>query len=963
MKSLVASIAVLVTMGLQTAPAQLAGTYTLGGDAPDFDTFQEAADSLLTVGVAGTVSILVRPGLYTAGDGSLRVLDLSGEIPGATSSTRVRFGPDLASGASSANVILRRSSGTREDGYVVQIKSSHTTVEGFTVELSDTTAVVAEIPSLVYLEAVTDAGVNNLKVDGLGGRRTWRCIMMISIENDVFATNNQVTNCIEAIYQRNFGGPRADRLTITGNHMTGMSTLPERRDPEYGLHMRLDGGGADVVVSDNVVDFRGASGITGIGIIEGAPKERLRVERNQVIGLDVNLGFSGSGHLLQVGDAPGGLIANNFLSGDAYRTTGARLIMNQHSDSLTFAHNTVRVGGGSCHALVAVRDNRVSTFLRVIDNILITEGNCANFAHQHMNFTSTDSSNAEIDYNVHSFRSGINLAVDNVGGFYADLPAWQDAGFGEHSAIYRPEFVDEPNDYHLGECAFEDETLRGTPLLDVPLDIDSEGRDALLPFIGADEQLGRPPAVFAAPSIFAAGRGPFQLASGDLDGDGDIDLAVTNPGSFGGGIGDDDVTILLNDGVGTFGEPQHLTFGTDPNNIAIGKINEDDVPDLVVRGDDGVIVRFGLGGGNFSAPVTVGTIGTNDLELADYDNDGDTDIFVLQSPTTDSSRAVVWVNEGNGTFVFNKVWTVARYGNDLELADLDRDGFLDLLVVDASSTGHLYTMRNLGNQAPGVTRGYEKAVAYAFSVSSDPVRSRFLVDDFDGDLDPDVVLGSFAAGNSLVLVRNDGSGVLGDRQTFEAHRVGVPEQAVKLDYEGDGDLDLVAASQSATVDLLLNNGSGQFERIVLCSSGALSGFPVAVQSALLDDDTSDDVAVLTFAPGGDGSIEVLRNLNWMPSGVATEDPGAPGEMPTLHPNYPNPFSYVTTVRYSLSDPSPVRLDVFDLLGRRVATVFDGVETAGDHTVQFDAGGLASGIYLYRIRAGSFVETRRMVVVR
>ncbi|NNE47934.1 MAG: T9SS type A sorting domain-containing protein, partial [Rhodothermales bacterium] len=55
--------------------------------------------------------------------------------------------------------------------------------------------------------------------------------------------------------------------------------------------------------------------------------------------------------------------------------------------------------------------------------------------------------------------------------------------------------------------------------------------------------------------------------------------------------------------------------------------------------------------------------------------------------------------------------------------------------------------------------------------------------------------------------------------------------------------------------------------------------------------------------------------------------------------------------------------IFDLLGRRVATVLDGIETAGDHTVQFDARGLASGIYLYRISAGSFVETRRMVVVR
>ncbi len=94
----------------------------------------------------------------------------------------------------------------------------------------------------------------------------------------------------------------------------------------------------------------------------------------------------------------------------------------------------------------------------------------------------------------------------------------------------------------------------------------------------------------------------------------------------------------------------------------------------------------------------------------------------------------------------------------------------------------------------------------------------------------------------------------------------------------------------------------------------------------------------------------------------------PSELPTTHAleqNYPNPFNPATTIRFQLPQAEQVTLRVFDVLGREVAALFDNAAMeAGEHTVQFDASGLTSGVYLYRLEAGaSFVQTRRMMLVK
>jgi hypothetical protein len=80
-------------------------------------------------------------------------------------------------------------------------------------------------------------------------------------------------------------------------------------------------------------------------------------------------------------------------------------------------------------------------------------------------------------------------------------------------------------------------------------------------------------------------------------------------------------------------------------------------------------------------------------------------------------------------------------------------------------------------------------------------------------------------------------------------------------------------------------------------------------------------------------------------------------------SYPNPFHPTTTIRYELPVSSDARLSVYDMLGREVAVLVNERRPAGVHEMTFDGGRLASGMYLYRLRAGSLVRTCRMLLIR
>jgi hypothetical protein len=84
---------------------------------------------------------------------------------------------------------------------------------------------------------------------------------------------------------------------------------------------------------------------------------------------------------------------------------------------------------------------------------------------------------------------------------------------------------------------------------------------------------------------------------------------------------------------------------------------------------------------------------------------------------------------------------------------------------------------------------------------------------------------------------------------------------------------------------------------------------------------------------------------------------------TLAQNYPNPFNPSTTITFDLSQTGPVRLAVYDLLGREVAVLIDGLRPSGAHAATFEAGALPSGVYLYKLEAVAGMQVRQMVLLK
>ncbi len=110
----------------------------------------------------------------------------------------------------------------------------------------------------------------------------------------------------------------------------------------------------------------------------------------------------------------------------------------------------------------------------------------------------------------------------------------------------------------------------------------------------------------------------------------------------------------------------------------------------------------------------------------------------------------------------------------------------------------------------------------------------------------------------------------------------------------------------------------------------------------------------------EASLSLILTGTSAPQDLAMELPGRA----TLHQNYPNPFNPSTLISYDLAEASLVSLDVYSLTGARVLSVIDNsYQSAGSHTVTVDASGLSSGVYIYQLRAGGQVFTRRMTLVK
>ena len=331
-----------------------------------------------------------------------------------------------------------------------------------------------------------------------------------------------------------------------------------------------------------------------------------------------------------------------------------------------------------------------------------------------------------------------------------------------------------------------------------------------------------------------------SVAMADLDGDGGRDLVVGNGMSY-------DVSVLLSDGEGGWNAPTNLPLWTSEYGyvaVALGDLDGDGDIDIAASGVDATHIQLFIGDGSGGfATGTLLDIGSGAwpraLAIADIDGDGDAD---LVSANNDSASISVLRGDGAGAFAAAQGFPAGAYPVGLAIADLDGDGDADIATLNAGS-------RDVALLAGDGSGQFAAPVAHPTGVDAEPYG--IALGDANGDGHPDIVVGNggsdgtpfpppelpgsvslfagngtggFAAATSLALGGGDG----------RAHAVAIG------DITGDGHDDIVSANfGSNNLSLLAGSGNGTFAPAVHL---AVDGGPVVVLAADLDADGDLDLA-------------------------------------------------------------------------------------------------------------------------
>lgn len=425
--------------------------------------------------------------------------------------------------------------------------------------------------------------------------------------------------------------------------------------------------------------------------------------------------------------------------------------------------------------------------------------------------------------------------------------------------------------------------------------------------------------------------------SGDFNGDGFLDLAIPNELS-------NDVRVFMNDqrgeyhGFTTF----PITGGSVPSPNEGADFNGDGILDYAIGNtqNDKLTIMIGNGTGGFSS-VTNYQAAQQVRGVAVLDIDGDGDIDVVTANRQGNSISVLR-NNGDGTFATRvNLETGSSTETGVVNADANNDGIMDLYVAGYSSNDITVMIGDgLGGFSP-FTRMPVRG-SHPWMIATGDINR-------DGNTD---VASVNSSSNTASVLFGDGHGGLDSAATYQ---VGGFPLAIDLgDIDGDGDLDLVTSNFSTgDWSVLENDGTGRLgNRRTLDASRAGS-------CATLHDRDNDGDLDMTGIDEIDDLVFLFRNGPPQSAGGATPLPVET----SLQQNFPNPFNPTTTIEFRLGTTSFATLTVYDLLGRVVEVLVRGPLQVGAHQVAFNAQGLPSGTYFYRLIADRTTLTRKMVVTR
>ncbi len=509
----------------------------------------------------------------------------------------------------------------------------------------------------------------------------------------------------------------------------------------------------------------------------------------------------------------------------------------------------------------------------------------------------------------------------------------------------------------------------GQNTVDIMLgDVDNDGRvdiltaDSYSMQITVHRNFGQ--AAFPLPHLFDTGNNvAASVDAADIDGDGDLDVVTSASGRTAIGV---TVKVQKNLGNGVFGPAVSYSVRGGGVQAKFRDLNGDNKPDLLFAtaiNSPPYDFHYAInnGDGTFGPVQTksIGSCGWYDIDAFDLDNDGDKDVVITEwlgcpGIPESSERLYICLNSGNATFADPLIKVIGPGVSALAGADFNGDGKIDIATATAGA---------LMNISLGIGNGdFIDPVPY--SIGDQGGATDMVIEDFNGDGKLDIASSNFWESTTMSILFGNGNG------TFQPAVILPSAYSPDLlnvsgitagDADNDGDKDIMVGNNASNCISLYANDNGTFRYSMRI--GGYSGVFSPFFADFTGDGKGDIVAVGMVPPSGIGStLMFIRGQNTGSTSVSHDGSQIPTDF-GLEQNYPNPFNPSTTIAYRVLSREFIELSVFDVLGRKVATLVNEQQAPGSYSVRWDAGTMASGVYIYKLRAGDVSETKRMIVLK